>query len=516
MPKFKSTDELKSASNIGKARRREKRIIDRIEKTPAGRFSICPVCGEQFEQVWRQKLGRYTQYDRCGKCRMHHARGKSLEVAPYTPHPGQQLIHESPVRFKLANCGARWGKDRCMIMEFIQKFGLMLSEQDRGADLVPRVYGWIVAPTYRMARQNWREIKKFFPKRWMAKDPYESDQVIETVGDGIIEVRSADDPESLVGVGLDIVLITEAARIKNLEQVWANIETRLMSPGRGINGTGGIGLLNSTPRGMNYWYKMWTWGQKNLPEYDKDWESWSFPSFDNPYLGEKDHKFFERMRKRYPDRIYRQEVLAEFLPEGNSVFPTADREMNFYIGDHQPQPGETYVIGYDPARVTDFSGVAIRNSQGECVKILQWTGKPFTAQTDEIAVLSRMYNYAHVVIDKTGLGEALPEALVQRGISVEPIHFTHQMKEALVNNLAMLIEQESIKYPKHDALVAELKDYEYKTTKTGITRYGNATSTGNDDLVTALMLAFKDYNIPQVTIPFMGLLAGVPKNMRLM
>ena len=51
--------------------------------------------------------------------------------------------------------------------------------------------------------------KEILPRRWMAKDPYESDQVIETVGDGIIEVRSADDPESLVGVGLDIVLITE-------------------------------------------------------------------------------------------------------------------------------------------------------------------------------------------------------------------------------------------------------------------------------------------------------------------
>lgn len=512
MPKMKDKSEL---TTHGKARRRENRIFEKINKTPAGKYGICEVCGKQFEQNWLPKQKNYTIFKRCGACRSENASGKSKVTLPYTPHPGQLLIHESTARFKLANCGARWGKDRCMIMEFIQKFGQMLSEKDRGTDLVPRVYGWIVAPTYRMARQNWREIKKFFPKRWMAKDPYESDQVIETVGDGIIEVRSADDPETLVGVGLDIVLITEAARIKNLEQVWANIETRLMSPGRGINGTGGLGLLNSTPRGMNYWYKMWTWGQKNLPEYDKDWESWSFPSFDNPYLGEKDHKFFERMRKRYPDRIYRQEVLAEFLPEGNSVFPTADRETNFYIGDHQPQPGETYVIGYDPARVTDFSGVAVRNSQGECVKVLQWTGKPFTAQVDEIAVLSRVYNYAPIVIDKTGLGEALPEALAQRGMSVEPIHFTHQMKEGLVNNLAMLIEQESIKYPKHDALVAELKDYEYKTTQTGITRYGNATSTGNDDLVTALMLAFKDYNIPQATMPFMGLLAGVSKDLSL-
>src|SRR5690554_2261980 len=113
MSKFKSTDELKSASNIGKARRREKRIIDRLEKTPAGRFSICTVCGEQFEQVWRPQHGLYTQYDRCGKCRMHYAKGRSLDVTPYTPHPGQQLIHDSTARFKLANCGARWGKDRC-------------------------------------------------------------------------------------------------------------------------------------------------------------------------------------------------------------------------------------------------------------------------------------------------------------------------------------------------------------------------------------------------------------------
>jgi len=513
MPKLKDKDELKST---GRVRRKENRILERIDQTPAGRFSICEVCGEQFEQVWKPKHGCYTQYSRCGKCRMHNAKGKSIETVQYTPHPGQRLIHESNARFRVVAAGARWGKDRCMIMEFIQKFALMLSEKERGSDLVPRVYGWIVAPTYRMARQNWREIKKYFPRRWMAKDPYESDQVIETLGDGIIEVRSADDPETLVGVGLDIVLITEAARIRDLEHVWANIETRLMSPGRGPGGQGGLGLINSSPRGLNFFYKMYRWGQKDDPEHDPEWESWRFASYDNPYLSKKDMEFFERMKKRYPERIYKQEVEGLFLPEGNSVFPTADDPHNFYIGDGEPIPGETYVIGYDPARSIDYSGVAIRNSLGECVKVYQWSGKPFTAQVEEIVMLSQKYNYAHVVVDKTGLGETLPEALMQRGVDVEAVHFTRQEKEHLVNHLAMLIEQNAIRYPNNEALIAELKDYEYSLTKTGLTKYGNASASGHDDLVTALLLAFKDYQMPDITIPYMGLLAGVPKNMRLM
>ena len=101
----------------------------------------------------------------------------------------------------------------------------MLSE-DRGPELVPTVYGWFVAPTYKMASQIWREFQSYFPREWVV-DYWKSDYQIATINGGIIEVRSADDPDTLVGVGLDIVQITEAARIRNLEEVWANLETRL-------------------------------------------------------------------------------------------------------------------------------------------------------------------------------------------------------------------------------------------------------------------------------------------------
>jgi hypothetical protein len=395
-----------------------------------------------------------------------------------------------------------------MINEFVLKFSQMMSEA-RGDDMIPTVHAWVIAPTFPLARQTWRELKKFFPQQWLAHEPYESDKILETRGGGVIEVKSADNPENLVGVGLDICLITEAARIAHLDEVWANIETRLMSPGRGPGGRGGLGLINSTPAGQNFYYQMFCWGQKNHPDYDPDWESWRFPSYENPYLTRKDEKYFEKIKKRFPKRIYEQDVEARFLAEGNSVYPTADLCATCTYEEMPPQPGLSYEIGYDPARVLDFSGVIIRDSLGAVAKICQWSGMPWTSQVDRIAELAQLYNYAHVVIDKTGLGETLPEALAQRGVDVEAIQFTNLEKERMVNHLAMLIEQQSICYPKNEVLLGELKGYEYLLTKSGLTRYA-ASGAGHDDCVCAMFLAYKNFNIPEITLPFMGLLGGLP------
>lgn len=492
------------------------RLKQAVEKETRGAKSICLKCQQSFDQVWKPEHEMYTSFDMCPSCRMEKARnqanvnqndGVQQIVLPYVPHEKQILIHQSPARFKVLAAGSRFGKDRCMVMEFIQQFAAMLSE-DRGPDMVPTVHGWFIAPTYKMASQIWREFLAYFPREWVV-DYWKSDYMVATVNGGLIEVRSADDPDSLVGVGLDIVQLTEAARIRNLDEVWSNLETRLMSPGRGPNGDGGIALINSTPKGaQTAFHRMFRWGQKDDPLYDPNWESWQFPSFANPYLTKKDSKFFERIKKRYPERIYKQEILAVFLAEGNSVFPTAN-DCATYKGDGNPEPGETYIIGWDPARSIDYSGVAIRNSKGEVVKVEQWSGKSWTVQVDLIAAYSQLYNYAHIVMDRTGLGETLPEALMQRGLSVEPIYFSNQEKEKMVNHLALLIEQKAISYPNDPVLLSELRDYSYTTTPSGLIRYGNATKGAHDDLCTALFLAFRNFNIPEITLPYMGLLGGI-------
>ena len=144
---------------------------------------------------------------------------------------------------------------------------------------------------------------------------------------------------------------------------------------------------------------MFRWGQKDDPLYDPNWESWQFASFENPYLNREDSDFFERIKKRYPERVYRQEILAEFLADGQSVFPTAE-ECATYDGPETPEPGETYVIGWDPARSIDYSGVAIRNSKGQVVKVEQWSGKSWTTQVDLNDILEvNTCSYRMTVLD---------------------------------------------------------------------------------------------------------------------
>lgn len=510
MNKTNHDGSLTKMSKLKQAIEKEKRE-EKLCQTSLGAKSVCELCGKEFNQLWLSKQGEYAKHKKCPQCRAFMQR-KTLEVGiPYEPHPGQQLVHESKARFRVIAAGARWGKDRCCMMEFIQKLAEMLSEE-RGPEMVPAVLAWFVAPTYKLAWQLWREFKTYFPREWVV-NYWETNKTIETVNDGFIEIHSADDPDSLVGVGLDMLIITEAARISRFDEVWANLEMRLLSPGRGPGGNGGIALINGTPKGSNFYHRMFRWGQKDDPIYDPDWESWSFPSWSNPYLSSKDKKYLERLKKRFPKRVYDQEVLAKFLAGGNSVFPKADICAT-YAGESGPVSGEMYTIGYDPAKEVDYSGVIIRNSLGQAVSVLQWTGVPWTSQVERIVQLSRYYNYAQVNIDKTGVGETLPSMLRANGVIVQDFHLSNIEKERLVNHLAMLIEQEIISYPDHEVLLNELKDYQYSYTKTGKISF-SASSDKHDDLVTALYLAFSDYNLPGIVLPFMGKIEGIKKKKRL-
>ena len=153
----------------------------------------------------------------------------------------------------------------------------------------------------------------------------------------------------------------------------------------------------------------------------------------------------------------------------------------------------------------------VRNSLGEAVHIDQWTGVPWPAQIEKIVALSRYYNYARVVIDKTGLGQTLPSMISANGVVTEEVTLSNIEKERLVNHLAMLIEQETISYPDNEVLLNELKDYQYSYTKTGKISFSASSYNKHDDLVIAMVLAFKDYNMPGVVLPFMGMVEGIKK-----
>ena len=128
----------------------------------------------------------------------------------YEPHPGQLEIHLCDAPRRIVACGARWGKTTAAAME-----GL-------AAALAPaeRSVGWVVAPTYDLADRVFREIQyvaaRHIPHRIVTMKDHERRIVLRNMAGGTSEIRgkSSDNPVSLLGEGLDWLVIDEAARMK--------------------------------------------------------------------------------------------------------------------------------------------------------------------------------------------------------------------------------------------------------------------------------------------------------------
>src|SRR5574342_76979 len=236
----------------------------------------------------------------------------------YEPHAGQRAIHDSKASRRVVACGVRWGKTRCAAME-----GL-------AAALAPneRSFGWVVAPTYDLADKVFREIVYIVTRnlRHRIVTLRENDRllVLRNMLGGLSEIRgkSADNPVSLLGEGLDWVIVDEAARLK--PSIWqGHLSQRLID-------RKGWALLISTPRGKGWFFDLFRKGQG----LDPDYASWNHASWTNPYL---DAAVIEQERGRLPESVFRTEYGAEFLEGAGAVFRYV-RECA--TGDWQePEPG---------------------------------------------------------------------------------------------------------------------------------------------------------------------------------
>lgn len=505
-----------------------------IQHSSSDRIGMCEQCGKPFERAWVPSLGIYSNLKNCGSCLMANVHGYRKITIPYTPHEAQQRILDSDARFKIMRCGNRFGKDLHAIGESVMKF-INMNNEERSIDVNPPVLWWIVAPNMRLARQNWRDLKKLLPVELVYRMSL-SDLTIETINGGIIEVHSADDPETLVGVGLDIVTITEAARIRDLDTVWANLRQRLDSPGRGPNSTGGVAIINSTPKGRTYFYRLCQMGDKKSSLYSPSYETFHFSTWDNPFMAVKrytivgqdamgnDITYEDEIRMGMTDTRYRQDYLAEFIMEINAVFPHYERVLvrpdsrkddkiaEFWAEWEKVEPFEIYTIGYDPASKGDGRPLVIRNSKGKVVKIDLMHRLGYDAQWDKIAMYSTLYNGASVNFGQTGLGETIGSQLVKRGLNVNPINEQGNNKAKLVEDLAIVVEQQWCQIPWSNEVEKQLQDYVSTDRPGRSTQYHNATDSGHDDIISALYFCFSDFQTPTIILPWVGIVGGINKH----
>ncbi|MEL1782947.1 phage terminase large subunit [Acinetobacter baumannii] len=228
-------------------------------------------------------------------------------------HPKQMEVYLSNARFRVVVAGRRWGKtslSRTLIISKSRK---------------PRQRIWYVAPTYRMAKQiMWKDLIEAIPRKWVVKINHSS-LSIELVNGTLIELKGADDPDSLRGVGIDFLVLDEFQDIS--EEAW----TQCLRPT--LASTGGHAIFIGTPKAYNQLYTVYMQGQDPKKVKAGQWQSWQFPTITSPFIPESE---IEAARADMDEKSFKQEFLASFETMSGRVYYPFDRKE--HVGKYPFNP----------------------------------------------------------------------------------------------------------------------------------------------------------------------------------
>lgn len=372
-------------------------------------------------------------------------------------HTGQRQVWEHPARFQALACGRRWGKTRMGALRCITE-----AAQGRRA--------WWVAPSYPMSAVGWRIIH-----RLAAQIPgaiiRQGERMIELPTGGTVQVRSADNPDSLRGEGLDYLVMDECAFIK--QDAW----TEALRPA--LADRQGRALFISTPKGRNWFWRLW------MIDDGTEYKSWRFSSYDNPFVKNSE---IDAAKASLPERIFLQEFMAEFLEDGAGVFR---RVMDAATATEQAkaEPGTQYVMGADWGKSNDFTVLTVLDTSGRMVYLDRFNQIDYAVQLGRLQALAERFNPVAIIAEQNSMGAPLAEQLLRMGLPVQPFNTTNATKTAIIDGLALAFERGDIAILPDPVLVGELQAYEMERLPSGLLRY-SAPDGMHDDMVMSLALAW--------------------------
>jgi hypothetical protein len=229
-------------------------------------------------------------------------------------HRAQREVFTAPFRFKVVVAGRRWGKTQ-LAKTAIIKFS-------KGA----RRLIWYVAPSYRMAKQiMWPELLQAIPRKWIKKIN-ETTMSIVLVNETRIELKGADNPDSLRGVGIHFLVMDEVQDID--PDAWFKV----LRPT--LTSTGGHAMFIGTPKSFNFLYELYVLGQKPENLVSGRWKSWQFPTITSPFIPVEE---VEAAKADMDEKSFRQEFEASFETMSGRVYYPFDRKVHVKTVELDPE-----------------------------------------------------------------------------------------------------------------------------------------------------------------------------------
>ena len=292
---------------------------------------------------------------------------KWFDYMEYKPHKGQIKLHypqKKDARFFVMVCGRRFGKSTAAAMEAT----FYASQPDK------RV--WLVGLSYDKADIMFREVWKrmVIGKSNDIDKASEKDRYIRFKWGSVVEAKSADNPDSLVGAGLDLLIIDEAAKVKR--KIWEMYLSPTLADKKDSKG-----IFISTPQGFNWMYDMYLLGKS-----DKLWESHQAPSWENQYAFPegKDDPFLIERKRNMSKEMYDQEFGSAFTSFEGRVYPF-DRTKD--VGHYPYNPSFPTFCSIDFGyRMPAVAWFQIHRIQGEWhINVIDEIIHERNIKTDELA-----------------------------------------------------------------------------------------------------------------------------------
>ena len=320
----------------------------------------------------------------------------------------------------------------------------------------------------------WRDPNMLFriiPAELIARTN-ETELVVYFKNGSILQLKGADEPDSLRGAGPLGVVFDEFAKVKI--DAWQIVEPILRADG-------GWAWFVGTPKGKNHLYQFYLRGQ----EGHKEWKSWLLKASESGII--PSDQLAESRRTSVNQSFYEQEWECAFLEGAGTVFRGV-REI-CTASPAKPIEGHYYAAGVDLAKYQDFTVIAVydrtTNQQvyQDRFNTIEW---PF--QKKRIKAIADHYNHALVTLDATGVGDPIADDLARANVAIEPFKFSDTTKKELIEKLSIYIEQKRIRLLPIEQTINEFENFSYEITETGKIHYG-APIGFNDDIVIAHSLA---------------------------
>jgi len=314
-----------------------------------------------------------------------------------------------------------------------------------------------IAPTYKQAKNIiWRDpnmLSKWIPEKYI-KRKVEQELYIEFLNGSILQIKGADDPDSLRGIDCKGVVFDEWAVFKHSE-VWNEIFRPIMAqdPRRWA-------MFIFTPKGQNHAFKMW-----NEVSNREDWYTLQLRATDSDIISKEE---LEKAREEMLPVLFNQEMLCSFIADEEFTLITSKMIEDLRVIKTISSEGRR-IISIDPAFGGDEFVAYAFNDTKIVDHLYLYTRDPDKIYS-QLTTFCMKNDTKELIIDTCGIGHGVGVKMVELEYNViffngaeKPIddRFANKRAESWWYTMEV-INKVLCYYPKDIELIQQLSSVRFK------------------------------------------------------